>query len=956
MDLATARRSVRERSRQSRTSDRDAFPLQGGTNLIDPPTEIAPGYCLAAENYEMGVAGGYERIGGFERFDGHPAPSAAPYYILAFRNRIAFTPYMAYGSGYIVVDTNPLLGTGTILSAPVQVAPIGRNCAEQTENLNQGNWVVGNATLSSVTTDMPQAPGYAVLLRGYAGGASPSDSAPVVPRQAWQLVEQATNASHDISASWAFGLGASVASGNYLLCSVFMKRRSGSDARYARIVSSSVTSFANAVAPQAIYDLQTGSVMSTTGSVLSAYTQYYGNGWYRCVMLTQPLTSSMLTSLLLTIGIVADDFTNVSYAGNTARGIYVTGLNTDIGTTQPNFTAYRHATANGALPVDAGVAYIPLSSTAHPFVSAVTGGSQGTLIDSNGTTVGTWSGDVMESAARTIGEHLTLKSAAANEARRLINKIPGSGPIRGVWLYNNIVFAFRDNAAGTATDMWKVSLGGGTGFSLMAFSYHIDFDTGLAAGSSIVVEGATLTGNTSGATATIARVNLTSSNWAGNVAKGRLVLSGVVGTFQNGESLKIGATAVATARSANFRPTLSPAGTYRFRTYNFYGAANKLRMYGVNGIDPFFEYESGTDTLAQYKTGMTVDSPSHIACHQYMLFLGFAGGSLQNSGVGFPATWTVTSGASEIAVGDYITELLEEVADTLFIFTRNQTYQLQGTSVSNFLLKRFDPRNGSIAKTVQRLGFGIHLDDRGFSSLTASQVFGNYESNTFSHLIQPLIVSFLAASDVTASVIHRAGNRYRCFFDNKSFISIGTSSSKITGHMVCNYGLVVRAICSEEDGAGNERIFFGSDDGYIYEAEVGTSFDGNPITASLRLAYHHSGYPNRTKRYRAGRVEANLDGQCSLTVQPDLSFGKTVLSDRNISASVGGAIWDYTMRFEAFNWDNEVEPLSSFTIGADGINIGLLFKHTSTLENKHTLRAVTYQTTMRGISRGTDVG
>jgi len=38
--------------------------------------------------------------------------------------------------------------------------------------------------------------------------------------------------------------------------------------------------------------------------------------------------------------------------------------------------------------------------------------------------------------------------------------VPGSGPIRGVWEYNNVVYAFRDNAAGSACIMHKSTTSG----------------------------------------------------------------------------------------------------------------------------------------------------------------------------------------------------------------------------------------------------------------------------------------------------------------------------------------------------------------------------------------------------------------------------------------------------------------------------------------------------------------
>ena len=60
------------------------FALNGGLNLVDPPINLPPGELISCTNYEQKVRGGYGRIGGFERYDGRPAPSDASYYTLDY--------------------------------------------------------------------------------------------------------------------------------------------------------------------------------------------------------------------------------------------------------------------------------------------------------------------------------------------------------------------------------------------------------------------------------------------------------------------------------------------------------------------------------------------------------------------------------------------------------------------------------------------------------------------------------------------------------------------------------------------------------------------------------------------------------------------------------------------------------------------------------------------------------
>jgi len=53
------------------------FPLRGGLDLVSQPIALDPGALIASLNYEASYRGGYERVTGYERFDGRPKPSDA---------------------------------------------------------------------------------------------------------------------------------------------------------------------------------------------------------------------------------------------------------------------------------------------------------------------------------------------------------------------------------------------------------------------------------------------------------------------------------------------------------------------------------------------------------------------------------------------------------------------------------------------------------------------------------------------------------------------------------------------------------------------------------------------------------------------------------------------------------------------------------------------------------------
>ena len=115
-------------------------------------------------------------------------------------------------------------------------------------------------------------------------------------------------------------------------------------------------------------------------------------------------------------------------------------------------------------------------------------------------------------------------NAAADIYRDDIGPVPGSGPVRGVHVYNGVLYAFRDDVLGAYSQMWKAT---STGWVQIQMGEEIAF-TG---GTDLVLDGDTLTQGT--ATAQIARVVQTTTA-ASPSRVGRLILTGRSGNFYVG--------------------------------------------------------------------------------------------------------------------------------------------------------------------------------------------------------------------------------------------------------------------------------------------------------------------------------------------------------------------------------------------------------------------------------------
>jgi hypothetical protein len=525
-----------------------------------------------------------------------------------------------------------------------------------------------------------------------------------------------------------------------------------------------------------------------------------------------------------------------------------------------------------------------------------------------------------------------------------IEAVPGSGRILGVWLYNGIKYAFRNNAGGTAAVMHKATA---TGWQEVDLGQTLAFTSG---GVTEIAEGDTIVGATSSATATVERVVLQSGTWAAGTAAGYFVVSGATNHFI-AENLNVGAGAnLATVAGDPVATTLLPDGRYEFINKNFYGSTATRRMYGCDGANPAFEFDG--DVYCPIETGMVDDAPIHIFEHKKQLFLAFRRGSVQHSAPGEPRVFSVVIGAGEISTGDEITGFALVPGGVMAVFNRNQTYLLYGNDVSDWDFKRHAEDSGAIEWTVQPIGAPRYLDDRGMTSLDAVQNFGDFAASTFSQRIQPLIDAKLVNSSVTASVRVRTKDQYRVFFDDNSGI-IAKFRPKAIEFTRVNYGIPVRCACSVEDATGREVLLFGSDDGYVYQMDSGTSFDGAEVVGYARLPFGHLKSPQQNKHFFKAVIDVDAPGGTDLQFTHELNYGNPETpsgATQTIDVQSGGGIWGSAVWSE-FSWGAQLVGTAEGYIDGDGVNLGMLIRSATTYDRPHTINGVNIHYSMRGRAR-----
>lgn len=531
-------------------------------------------------------------------------------------------------------------------------------------------------------------------------------------------------------------------------------------------------------------------------------------------------------------------------------------------------------------------------------------------------------GSQVTDGAASASLHAQYKNAVADIYRADIAAVPGSGNVLGVVLYNDVVYAFRNNVGATASVLYKSTV---SGWSAVTMFYELSFTAGNGA---IPAEGATITKGA--VSAVVKRVVLQSGTWSGGTAAGRFIIAAPTGGSFTAGAFTGGVTATCSGAEAII--TLSPGGRYEFTIDNLGGATGTKRVYGCDGKNRGFEFD-GT-VYVPITTGMTVDTPVFVSTHKNHLFFAFAS-SAQHSGIGLPYQWTPISGAAELAIGDTITGFSTQPGSSsggaMMIFARTRIRVLYGNSSADWNLTNYGENDqGAYAYSIRKLGPNtLMLDDRGLTSIATTIAYGNFQSATLSQRIQSWIRA--ERTKVKASCVVRDKNQYRLFFSDKAVLSVTTNGNKIRGMMPQVLAHTVECIHSWQLLDGTESIFFGSSDGFIYQMDRGTSFDGANIEAYIYLAFNPSRNARQIKNYKHGALEVSGEGYAEFNFRYELGYASTDIpqpASQTTTLPFASVVWD-AFTWDSFVWDGVTLAPASFDMPGNAQNLSLIVQSSS---------------------------
>jgi hypothetical protein len=534
------------------------------------------------------------------------------------------------------------------------------------------------------------------------------------------------------------------------------------------------------------------------------------------------------------------------------------------------------------------------------------------------------------------------KALAANEYRADILEVPGEGPVLGVSFYNGVVYTWRNNVGSTAAKMFKSSA---AGWVEVALGVELKFDAGEIA----ILDGQTVNGQTSGATGVVTRVVVESGSWDAGDAAGKLIFASVSGAFQNNEHIRLGGGPKhALADGTQSAITLAPNGRVETVIANFGGGPANYRMYGSDAQNRGFEFD-GT-VYVPIKTGMTVDKPKHVAVHKNHLFYSF-GASLQFSSLGEPYRWEPLVGAGEIAMNAEITNLIplpgDQTSGALGVYTRRDTSVLYGTDSDSFVLATYNTGTGAVAYSAQNMDQVYTLDDRGVTKLGTTLSFGNFTSASLTMTLRPYMQNRI--NQTVASTVNRDKGQYRVFFADGTGIYMTVLNGQLLGTVPIQFAHEPTCAFEYEDMDGQQRIFLGASNGFVYELDKGTSFDGERIPASLMLVYASQRQPRILKQYRHAMLELTDGGYAEISFGYDLGYrtlNLTQADDQDFEKDLRSSYWD-EFTWDDFIWDGEdLSPTEVDMTGA-AENVAIRIASASDLFEPFTINSIILHYTPR---------
>jgi hypothetical protein len=239
------------------------------------------------------------------------------------------------------------------------------------------------------------------------------------------------------------------------------------------------------------------------------------------------------------------------------------------------------------------------------------------------------------------------------------------------------------------------------------------------------------------------------------------------------------------------------------------------------------------------------------------------------------------NGSGVISIGKQITGIVV-FREQLIVFSEEEISRVTGNTIADFVLQPITINIGCVdTDTIQEVGSDImFLGPDGLRLLSATDRIGDFGLAVVSKPIQSEMTSFITASTSFASVVIRQKSQYRLLGYNASITTsaaLGILGTQTIGNDTTAMSWAelrgIRAYVADSDYTGRiETTVFAHADGYVYEMESGSDFDGANIVATFSTPYVPINDPRIRKAFYKLFLYTDPQGSVTASVNLKLDF------------------------------------------------------------------------------------
>ena len=340
---------------------------------------------------------------------------------------------------------------------------------------------------------------------------------------------------------------------------------------------------------------------------------------------------------------------------------------------------------------------------------------------------------------------------------------------------------------------------------------------------------------------------------------------------QNGLSYFIGGISAASLAAAT---TINRTNQSNVKFVNFESTGGQNgTLYGVDGINKIFEFYIDDNNKYHFQE---IERSAPVGCsviEKYAERIIVAGQTANPSTVFYstrlkPYDFEGAS-AGSIDVGDIVIGI-KVFRNSLIIFCKNSIYELTNLD-STPILKSVTKNIGCVSgNSIQEIGGDlIFLAPDGLRTVAGTARIDDVELGSISRKILPLINELLNnfAAFTISSIVIRERSQYRLFYyrtgeaDSGQKGIIGTFKYSSEGIPAFEWsqtkGMPVKFCTSNLNSTGTEIIFHSDESGFVYQHDIGSSFNGSNVVAEFQTP--DMDYGDNGLRKSLYKVKANIE-------------------------------------------------------------------------------------------------